>query len=66
MLTFLKNDYYKKYERNERGTNFFISFLFLVLFFFLINHTSTPNDRYTIIINTFLLMIWYGLTITLL
>lgn len=65
MLTFLQNNYYKKYEKNERSTNLFITFLFLIFFLFFINNTTSPDARYILLVNTFLLIIWYGLTLVI-
>lgn len=65
MLTFFQNNYYKKYEKNEKGINLLITFLFLIFFFFFINQTTSINTKNTNIINMFLLLTWYGLILIL-
>jgi hypothetical protein len=61
MLATLSN----KYTGSEKGANLFITFIFVIFFFqFFRNFVlEQPIDKQTVLIQTILILIWYGLTL---
>ena len=65
MLTTLTNRRSQFYTKQEKGANLFITFLFVLFFFqffrsFII---EIPVNRQLIVIQTVLVLLWYGLTL---
>ena len=60
MLDILLN----KYTNSEKSVNLFITFVFIIFFYFMKNFlTENPVDKQMIFITTILTILWYGLTL---
>jgi hypothetical protein len=65
MLTSLSNRYSTEYESPERAANLFITFIFVIFFFQFFRNfiLEKPVDKYMILVQIILIMIWYGFTL---
>ena len=65
MLTTLSNKYSTEYTSQERGTNLFITFLYVLFFFQFFRNAVLGKqvDKYIVLTQTILVLIWYGLSI---
>ena len=65
MLTSLSNRYSIDYESPERSVNLFITFIFVIFFFQFFRNfiLEKPVDKYIILVQIILIMIWYGFTL---
>lgn len=65
MLTTLKNKNSKYYTNYENASNLLVTFLFVLFFFqFLRNFILfKPVNKQIILIQTILILLWYGLSI---
>lgn len=67
MLTTLTNRRSKYYTNQERGANLFVTFLFVLFFFQFFRNfiLEKPVNKEIVLIQTVLILLWYGLTLTI-
>ena len=67
MLTNLSNRRSKYYTNQQRGLNLFITFLFVLFFFQFFRNfiLEKPVNKQFVLTQTILILLWYGLTLTI-
>lgn len=67
MLTTLTNRRSQFYTNQERGANLFVTFLFVLFFFQFIRNfiLEKPVNKQFVLTQTILILLWYGLTLTI-